>query len=118
MSGVVGRVLGTLDSMPLEFWVALEEGQYLQLDDVVEVATPLPDGTEVRLFGLVDLVRARHEGARFDSDVFLVERGVLPATVAEAAHVKVTRVEPEVFVPPRPGVAVRRASGPRREQAL
>jgi DNA helicase HerA-like ATPase len=118
VSGVVGRVLGTLDAMPLEFWVAVEEGQYLQLDDVVEVATPLPDGTEVRLFGLVDLVRARHEGAKFDSDVFLVERGVLPATVAEAAHVKVTRVEPEVFVPPRPGLEVRRASGPRREQAL
>jgi DNA helicase HerA-like ATPase len=117
LSGV-GRVLGTLDAMPLEFWVAVEEGQYLQLDDVVEVATPLPDGTEVRLFGIVDLVRARHEGARFDSDVFLVERGVLPATVAEAAHVKVTRVEPEVFVPPRPGLEVRRASGARRDQAL
>jgi DNA helicase HerA-like ATPase len=118
VSGAVGRVLGTLDAMPLEFWVAVEEGQYLQLDDVVEVATPLPDGTEVRLFGLVDLVRARHEGAKFDSDVFLVERGVLPATVAEAAHVKVTRVEPEIFVPPRPGLEVRRASGARREQAL
>jgi hypothetical protein len=104
--------------MPLEFWVAVGEGQYLQLDDVVEVATPLPDGTEIRLFGVVDLVRARHEGARFDSDVFLVERGVLPATVAHAAHVKVTRVEPEIFVPPRPGQEVRRARGLRRDQAL
>jgi DNA helicase HerA-like ATPase len=118
VSESVGRVLGTLDAMPLEFWVAVEEGEYLQLDDVVEVATPLPDGSEVRLFGVVDLVRARHEGARFDSDVFLVEKGVLPATVAQAAHVKVTRVEPEVFVPPRPGREVRRARGPRREQAL
>ena len=118
MSESVGRVLGTLDAMPLEFWVAVEEGQYLQLDDVVEVATPLPDGTEIRLFGVVDLVRARHEGARFDSDVFLVEKGVLPATVAQAAHVKVTRVEPEIFVPPRPGQAVRRATGLRRDQAL
>jgi len=34
----VGRVLGTQDAMPLEFWVAVEEGQYVQLDDVVEVA--------------------------------------------------------------------------------
>jgi DNA helicase HerA-like ATPase len=118
VSEAIGRVLGTLDAMPLEFWVAVEEGQYLQLDDVVEVATPLPDGTEIRLFGVVDLVRARHEGARFDSDVFLVERGVLPATVAHAAHVKVTRVEPEIFVPPRPGQEVRRAKGLRRDQAL
>jgi DNA helicase HerA-like ATPase len=118
VSDNVGRVLGTLDAMPLEFWVAVEEGQYLQLDDVVEVATPLPDGSEIRLFGVVDLVRARHEGAKFDSDVFLVERGVLPASVAHAAHVKVTRVEPEIFVPPRPGQEVRRATGLRRDQAL
>jgi DNA helicase HerA-like ATPase len=118
VSASVGRVLGTLDAMPLEFWVAVGEGEYLQLDDVVEVTTPLPDGREVRLFGVVDLVRARHEGARFDSDVFLVEKGVLPATVAHAAHVKVTRVEPEIFVPPRPGQEVRRAEGLRRDQAL
>ncbi|HUL78447.1 MAG TPA: ATP-binding protein [Vicinamibacteria bacterium] len=118
MSAGIGRVLGTLDAMPLEFWVAVGEGEYLQLDDVVEVGTPLPDGTEIRLFGVVDLVRARHEGARFDSDVFLVENGVLPATVAQAAHVKVTRVEPEIFVPPRPGQEVRRATGLRRDQAL
>ena len=118
MSQTVGRVLGTQDAMPLEFWVAVETGQYLQLDDVIEVLTPLPDGREVRLYGVVDLVRARHEGARFDSDVFLVEEGVLPALVAQAAHVKVTRVEPEIFVPPLPGQEVRRASGLRRDQAL
>jgi len=38
--------------------------------------------------------------------------------VAQAAHVKVTRVEPEIFVPPRPGQEVRRAKGRRRDQAL
>jgi DNA helicase HerA-like ATPase len=114
----LGRVLGTQDAMPLEFWVAVEPGQYLQLDDVVEVATELPDGREVRLYGVVDLVRARHEGATFDSDVFLVEEGVLPAIVSQAAHVKVTRVEPEIFVPPLPGREVRRAEGARRDEAL
>ena len=30
----VGRVLGTQDAMPLEFWVAIERGEYLELDDV------------------------------------------------------------------------------------
>lgn len=118
MSTTVGRVLGTQDSMPLEFWVAVEEGQFLQLDDVVVVETPLPDGSVVRLFGVVDIVRARHEGARFDSDVFLVERGVLPAGTAQAAHVHVTRVEPEIFIPPLPGRAVARAAGVDRDQAL
>ncbi len=118
MSATVGRVLGTQDAMPLEFWVAVEPGQYLQLDDVVEVATHLPDGSEIRLYGVADLVRARHEGARFDSDVFLVEEGVLPVVVSQAAHVKVTRVEPEIFVPPLPGREVRRATGRSRDQAL
>jgi DNA helicase HerA-like ATPase len=111
-------VLGTQDSTPLEFWVAVEDGQYLQLDDVVHVTTPLPSGRDVQLYGVVDLVRARHEGARFDSDVFLVEQGVLPANVAHAAHVKVTRVEPEIYVPPRPGRPVHRASGNARADAL
>lgn len=114
----VGRVLGTQDATPLEFWVAVADGQYLQLDDVVHVSTPLPDGRQVMLYGVVDLVRARHEGARFDSDVFLVEQGVLPASIAQAAHVRVTRVEPEVFVPPLPGREVHRAAGALREQAL
>ena len=114
----VGRVLGTQDALALEFWVGVEEGSFIQLDDVVVTDTPLPDGSIVRLFGVVDLVRARHEGARFDSDVFLIERGVLPATVSQAAHVRVTRVEPEVFVPPLPGREVRRAAGVEREEAL
>ncbi len=118
MSEAVGRVLGTVDAMPLDFWLGVAEGQYVQLDDVVVVETPLPDGRTIRLFGVVDVVRARHEGARFDSDVFLIEEGVLPASVAQAAHVRVTRVEPEVFVPPRPGQEVARASGVDRDQAL
>ena len=68
--------------------------------------------------GVVTQVRARHEGARFDSDVFLIEDGVLPAQSVEAAEVVTTRVEPEVFVPPRPGTEVRRAVGAERDQAL
>ncbi|HSD29774.1 MAG TPA: ATP-binding protein, partial [Vicinamibacteria bacterium] len=118
MSESVGRVLGTLDAMPLDFWLGVAEGQYVQLDDVVLVETPLPDGRSVRLYGVVDIVRARHEGARFDSDVFLIEEGVLPASVAQAAHVRVTRVEPEIFVPPRPGQEVARARGRDRDEAL
>ena len=35
----VGRVLGTSDATPLQFWTAVAPGSYLQLDDVV-VTTP------------------------------------------------------------------------------
>jgi DNA helicase HerA-like ATPase len=117
-SPIAGRVIGTEDATPLEFWVAIAEGQFLQLDDVVALERKLPSGDIVRIFGIVTQVRARHEGARFDSDVFLIENGVLPAQVSQAARVVATRFEPEVFVPPLPGQEVRRATGGDREQAL
>jgi DNA helicase HerA-like ATPase len=114
----VGRILGTEDATPLEFWVAIDPDQYLQLDDVVVCERAVPGRESVKLAGIVAQVRARHEGARFDSDVFLIADGVLPAEVAEAAQVLTTRVEPEVFVPPTPGTAVRRATGDERDTAL
>ena len=105
MEQPVARVIGTEDATPLEFWVGIAEGQYLQLDDVVALQRVLPDGEIVKVYGMVSQVRARHEGARFDSDVFLIEDGVLPAEVSEAAQITATRFEPEIFVPapPRPG---------------
>lgn len=114
----VGRVIGTEDATPLEFWVGVAEGEHLQLDDVVALERVLPTGEQVRIFGIVGQVRARHEGARFQSDVFLIADGVLPAEVSEAALIQPTRFEPETFVPPLPGTPVRRATGDERDLAL
>jgi hypothetical protein len=114
----VGRVIGTDPATPLEFWVAIAPGRYLQLDDVVTVTRTLPDGRAVQMYGVVGQVRARHDGARFDSDVFLVGDGLLPAEVSESAQVLATRFEPEIYVPPHPGLAVRRAEGAEREAGL
>lgn len=115
----MGLVIGTEDATPLEFWVGVAAGAYLQLDDVVALERVLPGtGELVRIYGVVTQVRARHEGARFDSDVFLIADGVLPAEVSEAALVQATRYEPEVFVPPLPGQVVRKAEGAERFEAL
>ena len=120
----VGRVLGTLDATPLQFWVAVRPGAYLQLDDVVVTTRELPasdNGTArepVTIAGVVTQVRARHEGATFDSDVFAIAEGTLPAQVQEAAEITTTRVEPEIYVPPAPGALVRRAGGAERDGAL
>ncbi len=114
----VGLVIGTEDSTPLEFWVAVAPGEHLQLDDVVALERILPTGERVRIYGIVGQVRARHEGARFQSDVFLIADGVLPAEVSEAALIQPTRFEPEQFVPPLPGTPVRRATGDERDLAL
>jgi DNA helicase HerA-like ATPase len=114
----VGMVLGTEDSTPLAFWVGVAPGSYLQLDDAVLVETEVPGRGTVRVSGLVQEVRARHEGVALDSDVFLVDSGVLPAGIAQAAKVVATRVEPEIFVPPLPGQTALRARGKDRDEAL
>ncbi|HEU5107951.1 MAG TPA: ATP-binding protein, partial [Micromonosporaceae bacterium] len=118
MAEPVGLVVGTVAASPLQFSVGIAPDQFLQLDDVVVTDRPLPDGTVVRIAGVVTNVEAGHEGARYASDVFLIEQGALPAEVSEVAEVTVTRVEPEVYVPPRPGTPVRRASGTERDSAL
>src|SRR5882762_6958404 len=110
MSDPVGRVLGTADATPLTFWVAVAPGAYLQLD-VVVTERQLPGQPPVTIAGVVTAVRARHEGAQFDSDVFAIADGTLPAQIQEAAEITTTRVEPEIYVPPAPGAVVRRASG-------
>jgi DNA helicase HerA-like ATPase len=115
---VVGRVMGTADATPLSFWVAVEDGAYLQLDDVVVTQRELPGQPPVTIAGVVTAVRARHEGAVFDSDVFLIADGTLPATIQEAAEITTTRVDPEVYVPPSPGAIVHRAQGDARAGAL
>lgn len=103
VSEPVGLVLGSVDATPLEFWIGVEEGRQVQLDDLILVDAVAPGGQRVRFFGIVDIVRKRYEGTQFDSDAFRVVAGTLPADVSYAAHVQVTRIEPEMFVPPHPG---------------
>ncbi|WP_396453940.1 ATP-binding protein [Actinomadura sp.] len=115
---VVGRVLGTQTATPLTFWVGLEPGTVVQLDEVIAARREVPGRGEVLIAGVVTNVEARHEGAAYDSDVFLIVQGVLPAAVVESAEVTVTRVEPEVYVPPLPGTEARRAGEDDRRRAL
>ena len=49
---------------------------------------------------------------------FLIEDGILPAEVSQAAEVLAVRFEPEVFVPPLPGQRVHKAEGDDRDVAL
>ena len=114
----VGFVIGTEDSTPLSFWVGVSPDAFLQLDDAVVVNVAVPERGDVRVWGLVQQVRARYEGAQFDSDVFLVDRGVLPMETAVSAEVVATRFDPEIFVPPMPGAIASRARGSDRDRAL
>lgn len=114
----VGLIAGTTDSTPLKFSVAVRPDAYLQLDDVVTTTRDIPGLGVVRTSGIVTQVAARHEGASFGSDAFLIADGVLPAHVQEIAEVTTTRVDPECYVPPFPGSAAVRATGAERDRAL
>ena len=114
----VGVVLGSMDAGPLEFWIGVTGDEILELDDLVVAEVTLRDGRLVSFFGIVDVVRKRYEGALFDSDAFRHAEGTLPVEVSYAAHVQVTRVDPEVFVPPEPGNEVRIARGAEFQRAL
>ena len=113
-----GVVLGSLEATPLDFWVGVKEGQLLQLDDLITLETETPFGQKVRFYGVVDVVRKKYEGTSFDSDAFRVSEGILPADISYAAHVQVTRIEPEIFIPPSPGDPVFLAQGEAFERAL
>ncbi len=118
--GPVGFVIGTpgQPATPLDFWLYVDPTRTLQLDDVVHVTNELPEGDSVDLYGIVDELRAVHEGVTFDSDVRLVTDGILPADTAVTAHVAITRVEPEIYAPPLPGRSTVRAHGAARDRAL
>ena len=115
---VVGVVLGSRESTPLEFWVGVEEGKTVQLDDMIVLETITPDDTPVKYYGIVDQVTKKFEGNAFDTDAFHVADHSLPVQVSYAAHVQVTRLDPEVFVPPHPGTLAHIVHGEAYQKAL
>ncbi len=93
-------VAGLPACTPLEFRVSVQFPEELALDEVVfcqrEVA---PHGT-VTFFGVVDSVE------------------VSDPPLSYVGKVRITRIEPEIFVPPLPGLEVRRAQGEQLTRAL
>lgn len=115
----VGRVLGTHRASTRSFRVLVADDAYLQLDDLVVVATEVPGVGRVDTYGIVTEVEAEYEGAAFDTDTRrIAEEGTLPAETVRTAEVEITRVDPEVWVSPNPGLPVHRATGDARDKAL
>jgi hypothetical protein len=65
----VGRVLGTQAASPLSFWVGLEPGSVLQLDDVVVTWRDVPGRGRVLVAGVVTNVEARYASVFQDLEV-------------------------------------------------
>ena len=110
----VGLVLGSEATSTQEFRVVLHEEEYLQLDDLVVVHTPVPKVGEVATYGVVTETSSRYEGTSFESDTFRVAvEGTLPAEKSRTATIQIVRVIPETWIAPDAGQAVYRASGDR-----
>ncbi len=114
----VGVVIGAKDATPLEFWIGVADGHQIELDDVIRVDSHTADGEVLAFYGTVDEVRKRYEGATFDTDAFRHAEGTLPVEISYAAHVQVTRIEPEYFIPPTPGDKVHLVRGLDYQAAL
>ncbi len=115
----IGIVLGTKPSSPLEFWVGIEKGNFLQLDDVIVVQSVI-DGTSrgVKFYGLVHEVQKYLEGIELAYEAHLATNGIVPVNIAYTARIMVTRIEPEIFIPPSPGDPVFKAQGEDLSKAL
>jgi len=115
----VGLVLGSEPTTTQEFRVVLHDDQYLQLDDMVVVKTPVPKVGEVTTYGIVTETLARYEGTAFESDTRRVAiEGTLPAEKSRTATVQIVRVVPEIWIAPDSGGEVYRALGIERERAM
>ncbi len=112
----LGVVLGSREATPLEFWIGVQNG-LLRLDDVVWVESD-HGGMKVRYYGMVDRVHKLLEGMQFDSDTYLAAENLIPTNTAYVAHVTVTRLEPEEYLPPDPGSPVYLARGAELDAAL
>ena len=114
----IGLVDGSTDSDSRTFHVVLDSDKVVQLDDLVSVATELPDGDQVAHYGIVTELFSRLEGAEFPSDTGRFADHTLPAEHVRRAEVRVLRVVPERFVSPHAGSLVVKAAGEDRALAL
>jgi len=113
----IGIVLGTKPITPLEFWVGVEAESLVQLDDVLYAESEV-GSQKVKYYGIVQEVQKFLEGAQWVYDAYLATQGVIPINIAYVAKVSLTRVEPEIFIPPTPGDPVYIAEGEEFEKAL
>jgi DNA helicase HerA-like ATPase len=113
----VGIVLGHQAATSQAFTVGLRTDETLEVDELVAVRIADPGG-EVTAYGLVTESMAQLEGATLPSDTAVIAEGAMPGELVRTAEVQVVRMEPERWVAPHPGAAVRRARGEDRRRAL
>lgn len=115
----VGLVDGAQEANTSRLHVVLEDNATLELDELITTSQTLPDGTELKHFGIVVESRGHLEGAELSSDTRRITGTMtMPGATSRTAEVQVLRTLPERWLPPAPGAVVRPARGEDRENAL
>ena len=115
----LGLVDGSVPASTRRFFVVLAEDAVAQLDDLVVTTQTLPNGTELRHYGIVVEGTGEIEGAELPSDTHrIAEAQTMPGITSRRVEVQVLRTIPELWLPPRPGAAVARVGGTERREAL
>ncbi|ACG57594.1 conserved hypothetical protein [Hydrogenobaculum sp. Y04AAS1] len=115
----VGIVVKT--ASPLSFDVLLDESSFVQLDDVLvckSIVKRDEENIEVRFYGVVVDLTKYLEGVDILYQEIKAKEGVLPVHPVYLAKINVNRVEPQYYVPPKPGDEVFKAFGEDRDKGL
>ncbi|MCA9679309.1 MAG: ATP-binding protein [Myxococcales bacterium] len=113
----LGVVLGHQATSSQSYLIGIDDAASVEVDDLVAVTTEDPAGP-VTTYGIVTEAFAQLEGASLPSDTQAYTEGSMPAQLVRTAEVQVVRVDPERWIAPHPGQAVRRARDAERERAL
>jgi hypothetical protein len=115
---MIGLVDGSVPATTRRFNVVLSEDAVVQLDDIVVLKQELPNGEQLRHFGIVVEGSGIIEGAEFPSDTSRIGKQTQPGISSRLVEVQVLRTVPERWIPPMPGSQVESALGQDREDAL
>mgnify|MGYP001772983971 CR=1 FL=1 len=102
---IVGYVLGSKPNSPYEFYFLVNKGIIVQLDDVILVKS-LYENKEIIHFGIVREIIKYTEASQYAIETELIIDKKIPYINVSIAKVFVTRIEPEIYVPPEPSAEV------------
>ncbi|WP_373234690.1 ATP-binding protein [Mycobacterium marinum] len=118
-SGSLGLVDGSVPASTRRFFVVLADNAVAQLDELVVTMQTLPDGTELRHYGIVVEGIGEIEGAELPSDTHRITAArTMPGITSRRVEVQILRSVPELWLAPEPGATVARVLDAERREAL
>ena len=113
----VGIILGNQKNTPYEFYFLISNDTIIQLDDIVFTKTEI-NGISIYHYGIVVEINKYTEASNYAIETELMYNNKIPYLNVSVAKVLVTRIEPEIYIPPDPANEVYKAKKYETELAL